>query len=144
MSPRELYVAEPPPRYWVRPPIVLDCSVLAAALFEEEARENSQRQIAANELHAPYVLQSEIAHVALKKLAGGFEEIARAGLKDLQKISIDLHRIQEEPVFELAEKYKLSAYDASYLWLAGFLKAPLATYDQRLAKAARSHLAGLP
>jgi predicted nucleic acid-binding protein len=40
-------------------------------------------------------------------------------------------------------QWKLSAYDAAYLWLAVELKAPLATFDTRLGNAARSHLENL-
>ena len=44
--------------------------------------------------------------------------------------------------FELALRYDLSGYDAAYLWLAAELKAPLATFDKKLA-AAHAHLSGL-
>jgi len=33
-----LYVAEPSPRHLVRPPLVVDCSLLAALLFDEPER----------------------------------------------------------------------------------------------------------
>ena len=42
----------------------------------------------------------------------------------------------------LAQRYKLTAYDAAYLWLAERLEAPLATFDAALARAAREHLEG--
>jgi predicted nucleic acid-binding protein len=45
--------------------------------------------------------------------------------------------------YALAMRYRLSAYDAAYLWLAGALQAPLAT-DAKLAGAARDYLAGTP
>ncbi len=41
-------------------------------------------------------------------------------------------------------RYQLSAYDAAYLWLAAELKAPLATFDAKLAAAAQAHLGALP
>jgi len=138
-----LHVAEPPARYQLRPPLVLDCSVLAAAIFREETQEQAQQQLRVHQLHAPYLLQSEIASVALKKLRNGFEQEVRSGLKWLEGLSIDLHRIEEEAVVTLAARYQLSAYDATYLWLAADLKAPLATFDARLAVAARSHLGSL-
>ena len=57
---------------------------------------------------------------------------------------IDLYRIDVQAVVALAIRYQLSAYDAAYLWLAAELKAPLATFDEKLATAARAHLASLP
>ena len=44
--------------------------------------------------------------------------------------------------YALAQRYGLSAYDAAYLWVAGSLKAPLATFDAKLAEAAQLYLAG--
>jgi predicted nucleic acid-binding protein len=99
-----VHVAEPPAPYLGRPPIVLDCSVLSAVLFQEEARHDALRSIAGKTLHAPVLLSSEIVSVALKKRRGGWLQ--------------------------------------PYLWVAGFLQAPLATFDAKLAKAARAYLAG--
>jgi predicted nucleic acid-binding protein len=42
-----------------------------------------------------------------------------------------------------AVRHQLSACDAAHLWLAAELKARLTTFDQRLATAARTQLAGL-
>jgi predicted nucleic acid-binding protein len=136
-------VAEPPSVYRLRPPLVVDCSVLAAAVFQEEAQDLAQQQLSAHELHAPWLLQCEIASVALKKMKEGFEAVARAGLERVQELSMDLHRIEIAAVTALAQKYKLTAYDASYLWLAADLRVPLVTFDEKLADAARTHLAGL-
>ena len=49
-----------------------------------------------------------------------------------------------QAVAALALQYNLSAYDASYLWLAAELQCPLATFDDKLAKAAQAHLSTLP
>ena len=38
-------------------------------------------------------------------------------------------------VVALAEKYRLTVYDASYFWLAATLDIELATLDKQLAKA---------
>jgi predicted nucleic acid-binding protein len=46
--------------------------------------------------------------------------------------------------YALAMRYRLSAYDVAYLWLVGALQAPLATFDAKLAGAARDYLAGTP
>ena len=61
-----LYVAEPPPSFLVRPPLVVDCSVLSAVLFEEPMRDAALRQLAGRTLHAPSLLDHEIANVAVK------------------------------------------------------------------------------
>lgn len=42
--------------------------------------------------------------------------------------------------YALAMRFRLSAYDAAYLWLPGALQAPLATFDAKL-EAARGYLA---
>ena len=42
-------------------------------------------------------------------------------------------------VARMANKLGLSAYDASYLWLARILGVELVTLDDRLAKAAAKH-----
>jgi predicted nucleic acid-binding protein len=141
---RVLHVAEPPARYHVRPPLVVDCSVVAAAVFLEEEQDIAHGHILKSELHAPYLLQCEIANVALKKLRQGFENESREGLQRALEMSIDLHRIEVQEVAALANEFRLSAYDASYLWLAGDLHVPLVTFDPRLAAAARQYLAKLP
>jgi predicted nucleic acid-binding protein len=137
-----LHVAEPPPGYLGRPPVVVDCSVLSAALFEEEARDDAFRVLAGKALHAPLLLDSEIVSVAAKKNRAGWPApvIARA-LSDYVQQQIEFHRPDVEAQFALAMRYGLSTYDAAYLWVAGVLQAPLATFDAKLAKAARAHLA---
>lgn len=137
-----LHVAEPPPAYSWRPPIVVDCSVLSATLFEEESRDDALQLLAGKTLHAPTLLDYEIVSVAVKKTKGGWpqETVARALCDFFQQV-IELHRPDGEAQYALAVRYKLSSYDAAYLWLAGELRAPLATFDDKLAAAARLHLA---
>jgi predicted nucleic acid-binding protein len=138
-----LHVAEPPPRYLARPPSVVDCSVVAGALFQEHWRDAAQERLVSCELHAPFLLQAEFANVALKKMRQGFVDLAQDALAQLSLIAIKLHRVNEIEVVSLAQAYDISAYDACYLWLAAELGSPLATFDDRLATAARAHLGGL-
>lgn len=143
-DPRTLFVAEPPAQYLIRPPIVIDCSVLAGLVFEESWQLQAIEKIQGRTLNAPYLLQAEIANVALKKYKKGAEDTAEKGLSHFATLSIELHRVYPADSFALAVRYNLSAYDASYLWLAAELKAPLATFDEKLAAAAQIHLASLP
>lgn len=138
-----LQFAEPPARYLVRPPAVVDCSVIAGLLFEEPWMEEAGSRLHGRDLQAPWLMQSEIAHVAVKKQQQGFAALAALGLERFAELEIELHPIEPVAVLELAQRYQLTGYDASYLWLAAHLKCPLATFDKQLAQAARAHLANL-
>jgi predicted nucleic acid-binding protein len=139
-----LYVAEPPAQYLVLPPLVVDCSVLSCAIFEEESRDAALDRLKGKTLHAPYLLEHELISVALKKQRLGWNADAIAlALADHSQLNITLHGTDVEAQHALAVRYKLSAYDAAYLWLAAELKAPLATFDEKLAKAASVHLSSL-
>lgn len=140
---RTLHVAEPPPAWLGRPPLVVDCSVLVALLFQEAQRDDAMRAMTGKTLHAPVLLDSEVANVAVKKLrAGTSQALIGDALAAYVEQSIEFHRPDVQAQFALAHRYALSAYDAAYLWLAGTLQAPLATFDARLAKAARAYLSG--
>jgi len=103
---------------------------------------DAERRIQGLALHAPDLLQAEMANVAAKKLRRGEPHVAD-GLAQMAAMQIDLHRIDIQGVVALAVRYQLSVYDAAYLWSAAELKAPLATFDEKLAAAAQVHLAGL-
>lgn len=141
---RGLYLAEPPQHYLVRPPLVLDCSTLAGLIFEEDWQAQALQQIEGRSLKAPYLLEVEITSVALKKHRHGGTDIALSGLAKFVSMDIELFEVSAVEVFELAKRYQISAYDASYLWLAAELTCPLATFDEKLATAAQAHLSSLP
>lgn len=143
MPPSALLVAEPPAHYRVLPPLVVDCSVLAGLLFQEEWERQAGNALEARTLHAPHLLAMELTSVALKKHRQGMGDIAGDGLAAFAQLDITLHEAQPAPVLDLAVRYQLSAYDAAYLWLAAELKAPLATFDAKLGAAAQTHLASL-
>ena len=82
--------------------------------------------------------------MAVKKHRRGGVDIARDGLALFAEMDFALFSVPTTEVFELALRYQLSAYDAAYLWLASDLKAPLATFDEKLATAAQAHLSALP
>lgn len=140
---RELHLAEPPSSYFQRRPLVVDCSVLSGLLFQEHWQGEAVQKISDRALHAPYLLHAELASVAVKKHKQGLAQIADDGLAQFQVMDIDLHPVKVQAVVSLALRYQLSAYDAAYLWLAAALKAPLATFDEKLGTAAKAHLATL-
>jgi predicted nucleic acid-binding protein len=139
-----LHVAEPASAYLHRPPLVTDASVVAAALFDEEHSDEALGLLRGRTLHAPHLLDHEISSVALKKLRR--EERARnAVLTALQaygRLAIERHPVDVDAVVTVAQRYGLTAYDAAYLVVAEELNAPLGTFDEALADAARQHLSG--
>jgi predicted nucleic acid-binding protein len=113
-------------------------------VFEEDWAEEAMRRIEGRSLKAPYLLDIEITSVALKKYRRGGAEIAETGLARYTSMDIELFEVRATDVYALANRYQLSAYDAAYLWLAAELKTPLATFDEKLATAAQTHLSTLP
>ncbi len=144
-APPQLYVVEPPASYLVLPPLVVDCSVMVAAMFEEPARDQAIALMSGKVLFAPGLLVHEMVNVAARKLrAGSPSATVRQALSDFGAQAIELRPTDPLAQFELALRYDLSGYDAAYLWLAAELKAPLATFDKKLAAAAQAHLSSLP
>ena len=141
---RVVYLAEPSAVWMQRPAVVADCSVVAALVFAEPACDDAAALLSHNALHAPALLPFEFANVARTKRRAGMEAAsADDALRDFAELRIALHPVPPDAMVQLALRYELSAYDAAYLWLAAELKAPLATFDEKLATAAKAHLAGL-
>jgi predicted nucleic acid-binding protein len=135
-------VAEPAGRYTRNPPLVVDCSVLAAVLFDEPERETAALALAGKDLFAPDLLEHELVSVALKKSRAGLAAQARQALADLADLRLTRRSFDPAAQFELARRLKLTAYDAAYLQLAIELNAPLATFDETLGRAAQAVMAG--
>jgi predicted nucleic acid-binding protein len=90
-------------------------------------------------LSAPYLLKSELANVCVKKIRvyPTRRDTILGLFSDAWKMPIDFFDIDPLETLALAERLKLSAYDASYLWLARQLGAELVTLDGGLKKAAK-------
>jgi predicted nucleic acid-binding protein len=138
-----LRVAEPIASYLSRPALIVDASIVAAALFGEEHRAEAEALLHARALHAPHLLDHEIAGVAVKKIRRENlpESVVAAALRAYGRLPIERHAVDPEALLGLAQRYGLTVYDAAYLSVAERLAAPLATFDEKLAAAARTHLA---
>ncbi len=143
-SPRVLYVAEPAGAWTLQPPAVVDCSVVAALLWSEPAADEARTRMRERSLNAPSLLPYELANVARSKCRAGVpQDAAREGLAAFDERRITLHELEPALVFDVAARQGLTAYDAAYLALAVALKAPLITFDRKLAGAAARELGGL-
>jgi len=143
---RTLFVAEPPLSSSRRPRLVIDANVLAAVLFAEPNRDEAEAQMRGRTLCAPALLDYELANVALNKVRGKSMSVDDAGRALAEYVTLDVERWEADPdeLVRIGEEYRLSAYDAAYLWVAGRVRAPIASFDRRLAAAAAAYMKQLP
>jgi predicted nucleic acid-binding protein len=138
-----LHIAEPRAAYLHRPSLVVDASIIAAALFDEDAKDEAVALMHGRALHAPHLLDYEIANVGLTKQRR--EKVAvsavETAIEAFTRLPIERHAVDVATIASVAARYALTAYDAAYLCVAEQLTAPLATLDGKLAAAARTHLA---
>jgi predicted nucleic acid-binding protein len=119
--------------------IVLDASAAVELVLRTPLAERIAALVldASEQLHAPHLIDTEVAQV-LRRLAQSAELTpARAALAlaDFCDLAIERHAhgILLRRVWSL--RTVMSAYDASYVALAEALAAPLVTCDGRLARA---------
>ena len=119
--------------------IVVDASAVAEVLLRTPAAKAIERRLFApgETLHAPHLLDIEVAHVVRRYLQGGDidAERGRAALTDLADLPVRRypHTILLPRICRLRDN--LTAYDAAYIALAEALDCPLLTCDRRLAAA---------
>ena len=138
----DLFVAEPRGYYTRLPPLVVDCSVLAAFYFEEPDRLRAAQSLDGRALFAPFLIDHEMANVAKWKAEAGEGRIAKQGLELLASARLARCKTNVVAQWELAMREGLSGYDAAYLQLALELNAPLVTFDRVLGVAADRVLSG--
>lgn len=117
--------------------IVLDASAALELLLNtgRGARVAERIAPARESLHAPHLIDLEVAQVLRRAESRGRISAARAGEALLDLRALDLERYAHDlflgRIWEL--RANASAYDAAYLALAEVLDAPLLTADARLA-----------
>jgi len=117
---------------------VVDASAVIAIIFAEPAAETIAPQIRGATLFAPALLLFEIVNACVTKLRRQPElrdEILEA-FAIQAGLAIETAEVDHAGVLALAERFRLTGYDASYLWLAGRLDAELVTLDGPLGRAA--------
>ena len=128
--------------FWVAPvPVVVDASVAVdLAIGEREETPDAVRAWIAEGrmLLAPAAAWTEIGHAILRRLDGDairatrrLEQVEATGLE-----TVDRGPAGVRSAMILAERHRLSVYDATYLWLAIDIDGELATHDRDLARAA--------
>ena len=116
---------------------VVDVSAIAALLFQEPRGEAVVGQLEGYRLVAPSLFSYELTNVCIVKCRRFPAErdkvlaaFALRGRLEIEKLAVD-----HDSVLALAAKTGLTAYDASYLWLARQLSAELVTLDAALLRA---------
>ena len=123
--------------------IVVDASVLVVALADDGDDGDAARVRLLDDanIHAPHLIDLEVASVLRRSLREGRIEARRAtlALKDL--IDLALVRYDHLPfirrIWEL--RSNLTPYDAAYVALAETLECTLVTGDRRIARAPGLH-----
>ena len=121
--------------------VVADASALAAVIFQEPGFEPVAARLEGATVCAPELLRFELANVAVTKARRHPAQAGQilAALDEAldRRSGIQWHSVNVTDVAVLGRLTNLTAYDAAYLWLAGWLEADLVTLDKRLMAAAQ-------
>lgn len=122
-----------------RAELVVDASVLAAALFDEERASEAEWLLgAATRLIAPELLVSEMVSIGVKKvwLSVASADHAQAALRFVPKVINEFVATQAlaADAMDLAITHRISSYDALYVALARSECIPLLTFDDKLRR----------
>ena len=118
--------------------VVVDASALGAIMFDEPQAAELTTHLHGQTLIAPALLDFELVNLALKK-ARRHPQMARQiteALSATLRLAITRVPVPGMELFQLAAATGLTAYDASYLWLARSRDIELVTLDSALARAA--------
>jgi len=116
------------------PDRVVDASAIAAILFTEDGATGVLDALRGHALYAPTVLEYELTNAAWKRtrrFPHRAHELEQA-LDGLWRLPLTFRRVERQAVLRIAVSSGITAYDASYLWLARQLGAPLVTLDRKL------------
>jgi predicted nucleic acid-binding protein len=117
---------------------VVDASALAALLFAEPEADAVVQRLDGAKLAAPALLPFELANVLVVKQRRHPQDalLLAEAFRLHDRLGVEIQGIDFGETAELALATGLTAYDASYLWLARRLGAELVTLDKALERAA--------
>ena len=120
---------------------VVDASAMVELLLGTETGARLMARLLRDEasLHAPHLIDLEVAQVLRRYSALGDLSAQRAGEALADLADLQLHRYPHDilmpRIWEL--RHNLTAYDAAYVALAEALESPLVTCDARLASCSK-------
>ena len=118
--------------------IVLDASAVVDLLLRVGRAARVEDRIRADpSLHAPGLLDLEVAQAVRRAVAAGEISEARGGRAVVALAALSVRRYPHAPLLARIWRLRsqLTAYDAAYVALAEVLDAPLVTRDARLGRA---------
>lgn len=122
------------------PPIkIVDASALGALVFGEPEAEEVSAAISNSSMVAPLLLWFELSSICLKKIKKrpDQKDLLLDAFKLAQMLPIEMAAVDHLSVIRLAEKKRITTYDASYLWISRQLNGELVTLDRRLLAASK-------
>lgn len=116
--------------------VVVDASAIGAIMFGEPEGPTLAARLKGETLLAPALIDFELTNLAWKKARKRPETLPQVFLSLQAALALPISRIAVPgaDVFALAARTGLTAYDASYLWLARTRDAALVTLDAALAR----------
>ena len=122
------------------PARVADASVIAAAAFDEPESDRALSLLQGADLYEPPLLHYELASIARKKILRDPAQTVyyERGLENALAIELRWVEMDQAAVLKLALWTGLTTYEASYLYVARAIGAPLVTFDEQLSRVSRS------
>jgi len=115
---------------------IVDASAIAAIMFDEPEADDMTRRLGGAILVAPALLQFELVNACVTKLRR-YPDLRDTILQAFAVqggLTIETAEVDQAATLVLAEQFRLTGYDASYLWLAQRLNAELVTLNRPLGR----------
>jgi predicted nucleic acid-binding protein len=117
-------------------PVVVDASAIGAIMFDEPEGPTLAAHLEGETLLAPALLDFELMNLSVTKARRRPDRLESIALQLAAALALPIARVAVPgpEVFALATHTGLTAYDASYLWLARSRDAELVTLDRHLLR----------